>query len=126
MRRRALSFLMRIVLLVAALALLFPAAAPAASNMAVSIMDDQLLLDEPDMPSRDRHMARFRSVGVGRLRVAAFWAQSAPGPGRRRKPRFDAASATDPKYHFANLDRVVDSAAVHGFDVMISITTPAP
>ena len=110
----------------AAGALALPASAPAASNLGVSIMDDQLLLDEQDPATVDRHMARFRSLGVDRLRVSAFWDQIAPRPGRRRKPNFDAGSPTAPQYHFGNLDRVVHSAARHGLRVMISITTPAP
>ena len=90
-------------------------------------MDDQLLLDEQDPSVVDRHMRRFQWLGVDRLRVSAFWDQIAPKPGRRDKPgNFDAASPTDPRYNFANLDRVVQSAVRHGFSVMISITTPAP
>jgi Cellulase (glycosyl hydrolase family 5) len=112
--------------LVAALFLLVPASAAAAPNARVSIMDDQLLLDEPDASVVDRHMRRFRSLGVDRLRVSAFWDQIAPKPGRRNKPSFDAASPTAPQYRFANLDRVVQSAGAHGLRVMISITTPAP
>ncbi len=55
-------------------------------------------------------MRRFRSLGVDRLRVSAFWDQIAPKPGRRNKPNFDAASPTAPQYRFASLDRVVESA----------------
>ena len=123
---RELSFLMPLVCLIAALALLFPATATAASDLDVSIMDDQLLLDEQDPAVVDRHMRRFQSLGVDRIRVSAFWDQIAPGPTKRRKPAFDAASPVDPMYHFSNLDRVVQSATRHGFKVMISITTPAP
>ena len=94
-------------LLACAAALALPASAQAAGNLGVSIMDDQLLLDEQDQATVDRHMARFRSLGVDRLRVSAFWDQIAPRPGRRRKPNFDAGSPTAPQYHFANLDRVV-------------------
>jgi Cellulase (glycosyl hydrolase family 5) len=117
---------MPVVCLIAALALLLPASASAAPDLDVSIMDDQLLLNEQDAAVVDRHMSRFRSLGVDRLRVSAFWDQIAPGPTRRRKPAFDAASPVDPKYNFSNLDRVVQSAVRHGFRVMISITTPAP
>ena len=102
-----------------------PAAAPAAQGAGVSIMDDQLLLDEQDPAVVDRHMRRFRSLGVDRLRVSAFWDQIAPRPGRRRKPRFDAGSP-EPPYYFGNLDRVVNAAVAHRLKVMISITTPAP
>ena len=113
--------------LIAALALLLPASASAASDMDVSIMDDQLLLDEQDPAVVDRHMSRFRSLGVDRLRVSAFWDQIAPGPTSSQKPTlFNAASPVDPAYNFSNLDRVVRSARGHGLKVMISITTPAP
>ena len=114
--------------LLACLLLALPAAsASAAKNAQVSIMDDQLLLDEQDPAVVDRHMRRFRALGVDRLRVSAFWDQIAPKPGRRRKPRFDASYSGDgTRYHFANLDRVVASAVRNGLDVMISITTPAP
>ena len=124
-RPRELSCLMPIMLLIA-LALLLPAGAAAAPNADVSIMDDQLLLNEQDPAVVDRHMSRFRFLGADRVRVSAFWDQIAPHPGRRHKPQFDAASPTDAQYNFASLDRVVDSAAQHGLKVMISITTPAP
>jgi hypothetical protein len=125
MRRRELSFPMPLLWLIA-LALLLPAPAAAAPSAGVTIMDDQLLLNEQDPAVMDAHMARFRRLGVDRLRVSAFWDQIAPRPGRKRKPSFDASSPTDPKYMFANLDRVVQSAARHGLEVLISITTPAP
>jgi hypothetical protein len=108
------------------LALLLPASAAAAPNAEVAIMDDQLLLNEQDPAAVDRHMSKFRWLGVDRLRVSAFWDQIAPKPGRRNKPQFDAASPTDPAYTFSNLDRVVESARSHGLKVLISITTPAP
>ena len=74
-------------------------------------MDDQLLLDEQDPSVVDRHMRRFRALGVDRLRVSAFWDQIAPRPGSTQKPpHFNAASPMDPGYNFANLDRVVQSA----------------
>jgi hypothetical protein len=115
-------------LLLAILAFLALAApAPAAPNAGVSIMDDQLLLANGQDPAvTDGHMRRFRSLGVDRVRVSAFWDQIAPRPGRRRKPSFDAASPTAPEYVFTNLDRAVQSAARHGLKVLISITTPAP
>ena len=117
---------MPVVCLLAALMLLLPASAAAAPNSDVSIMDDQLLLNEQDPSVVDHYMREFRSLGADRLRVSAFWDQIAPKPGRRNKPSFDAASPTDPRYTFSNLDRVVQSAVRHGLKVMISITTPAP
>jgi hypothetical protein len=126
MRRRELSFPMPFVCLIALLALLVPASAAAAPDADVAIMDDQLLLNEQDSTVVDSYMSRFRWLGVDRVRVSAFWNQIAPRPGRKRKPIFDAGSSADPKYHFTNLDRVVQSAARHGLKVLISITTPAP
>jgi hypothetical protein len=118
---------MRFTGLVVALALLLPAAASAAGNAETSIMDDQLLLNEQDPDRLDRHMRRFRSLGIDRLRVSAFWDQIAPRPGRRQKPNFDASySGEGTRYHFANLDRVVAAAVRNDLDILISITTPAP
>ena len=116
---------MPLVLLIV-LALVFPATAGAAPNAGVTIMDDQLLFNEPDTTVLDRYMSRFTWLGADRLRVSAFWDQIAPKPGRRHKPQFDAASPTDPAYNFAQLDKVVQSARSHGLKVLISITTPAP
>jgi len=120
-----LSYLMPLVWLIM-LVLLLPTGAAAAPNADVLIMDDQLLLNEQDPAALDRHMNRFVSLGVDRLRVSAFWDQIAPHPGRRHEPTFDAASPTAAQYNFASLDRVVNSAVQHGLKVMISITTPAP
>ena len=126
-RPHELSLLMPLACLIAALALLLPASAAAAPNAHVSIMDDQLLLNEQDPDRLDRHMRRFRSLGVDRVRVSAFWDQIAPRPGRRRKPQFDASySGEGTRYHFPNLDRVVAAAVRNDLELLISITTPAP
>ena len=123
----ALVLLMPLIWIAIALALVLPASAPAAENLGISIMDDQLLLDEQDESVLNRHMARFRSLGVDRLRVSAFWDQMAPKPGRRRKPNFDASYSGDGnRYHFSSLDRVVRTAVQNDLEVMVSITTPAP
>ena len=126
-RSRELFLLMPALMLatLAAMALAVPAAA--APSTGVSIMDDQLLLENGQhWTTADRHMRRFHSLGVDRVRVSAFWEQTAPRPGRRRKPSFNAASPTAPEYNFVNLDRVVAAAARTGLKVLISITTPAP
>lgn len=127
---RAFSYLVRALLTtVAACAALLavPGTAAAAKDMGVSIMDDQLLLDEANPFEVDRHMRRFRALGIDRLRVSAFWDQIAPRPGARRKPSFDATdSGTGTRYDFTNLDRVVLRAVRNDLDVLISITTPAP
>ena len=89
-------------------------------------MDDQLLLNA-SQAEVDRTMARFRSFGVDRLRVSAFWEQLAPEPDSRTKPAgFDAADPGDPRYSFAALDRVVAAAPRYGMRVMLTISTPFP
>ena len=116
-----------IALLAIASALL--AAAPARGDRTadVSIMDDQLLLqDDSTREEVDREMRLFRRLGFDRLRVSAYWDQIAPGARATRKPAFNPADAYSPSYNFAALDRVVISAASHGLKVMVSITTPAP
>ena len=112
--------------LLAALALTAPAGAAADRTAELSIMDDQLLLGETPAEV-DREMRTFRSLGVDRLRVSAYWNQVAPTPRSRSKPPgFDGRNPDDPRYAWASLDKVVGSAARHGFKVMISISMPAP
>jgi hypothetical protein len=111
----------------ATVALLAPASgAHAARNAEVSIMDDQLLLGR-SQPFIDKQMRVFNKLGVDRLRVSAFWDGAAPDAASRTKPSgFDGANQSDPRYRWAALDRVVNSAAAHGLKVMLSISTPAP
>ena len=66
-------------------ALALPAAASADRSAELSIMDDQLLLNETQAEV-DREMRIFRSLGVDRLRVSAFWNQIAPAAESRTKP----------------------------------------
>jgi hypothetical protein len=109
----------------AALAAL-PSGAHAAAGAEVSLMDDQLLLGR-SQSFDDRQMAIFKSLGVDRVRVSAFWDGNAPAPNSSRKPAgFDGANPDDSRYRWSALDRVVSSAAAHGLKVMLSITTPAP
>src|SRR2546421_3834546 len=101
-------------------------AAHAARDAEVSIMDDQLLLGH-SQSFIDQQMTIFRRLGVDRVRVSAFWNGAAPNISSRTKPAgFNGANQADPRYRWAALDRVVDSAAAHGLKVMLSISTPAP
>ena len=89
-------------------------------------MDDQLLLNASE-GEIDREMARFSAMGIDRLRVSAFWNQIAPDPLSRDKPAgFDGADASDPRYAFGPLDRVIAGAANHGIRIMLTISTPVP
>ncbi len=103
-----------------------PGPAAAARGAETSIMDDQLLLNASEAEI-DKEMALFRAMGIDRLRVSAFWNQIAPNALSRDKPvGFDGANASDPRYAFGPLDRVVARADNHGIKVMITISTPAP
>ena len=120
----------RLAALVGCAVMLALAALPTSTSVArggeVSIMDDQLLLNA-SQGEIDRHMARFRSLGVDRLRVSAFWNQLAPNALSRTKPAgFDGADHLDPRYSFAALDRVVRTAPEYGMSVMLTISTPIP
>ena len=109
---------------VACLAL--PAPALAARDAELSIMDDQLLLGASDR-SVAQAMSSFRALGADRVRVSAFWSHIAPSPTGLRRPRgFDPADPFDPRYRWADLDRVVGAAGSQGVRVMISISTPGP
>jgi hypothetical protein len=118
--------LVPVVLSVVLAALIPAAAAHAAHNAEVSIMDDQLLLGH----SRgyiDQQMRVFQRLGVDRVRVSAFWNGAAPAAGSKTKPSsFNGANPADPRYRWGALDRVVASAAAHRLKVMLSISTPAP
>ncbi|MGI8845721.1 MAG: hypothetical protein ACR2HC_06045 [Thermoleophilaceae bacterium] len=107
-----------------ALALAPPATAGPRTE--VSIIDDQLLLNATPA-ALDADMARFRNLGIDRLRVSAFWNQIAPANMSRQKPEgFDGRNANDGRYSWGPLDRVVDSASRHGLRIMVSISMPAP
>lgn len=127
-QRAALTRLAACVLAVGALlcVLVSPAPAVAARGAAVSIMDDQLLLNASEAQI-DREMALFVAMGVDRLRVSAFWDQIAPDPLAREKPAgFDGSDPAEPRYAFEPLDRVVAGASRYGLRVMVTISTPAP
>ena len=105
---------------------LLPAAASAGPRMEISMMDDQLLLGA-SQARIDNNLSIIRAFGVDRLRVSAFWNQIAPQEDSRSRPAaFDASDPNEPRYRFAALDRVVDSAARHGLRIMVSLSTPAP
>ena len=113
-------------LIATAACLALPAPALAARDAELSMMDDQLLLGASD-GSVGASLDAFRKLGADRVRVSAFWAQIAPSPTGMRRPRgFDPADPFDRRYRWADLDRVVGTAALLDLRVMISISTPAP
>src|SRR5436309_6498586 len=102
------------------------AAAHAARDAELSMMDDQALLGA-SQAQVDQTLARMQSLGADRVRVSAFWADIAPAPTSTAKPAgFNAADPYDLNYHWDELDRVVSSAGAHGLHVLISISPPIP
>jgi hypothetical protein len=128
MRRRRLIHARFAVLACAAAAGLLgaPGPAQAARGLEVSIMDDQLLIGASEAKI-NRQMRVFQALGVDRLRVSAFWRDHSPANTSRQMPAgFDPANPLSPGYSWDTLDRLIGSAAAHGLNVMVSITTPAP
>ena len=117
---------MRSVLVTLAILLALPSTALAARDLEVAIMDDQLVLNS-DRGRVDEAMRSFRSLGVDRVRVSAFWRDIAPAPDAHQRPEgFAAHDPAGPGYRWETLDGVVASARAHGLAVLLSITTPAP
>jgi hypothetical protein len=116
----------RLASLTALLLALTPAAAFAARGAELSMMDDQALLGA-SQAQVDSVLSRMKALGADRLRVSAFWADIAPAATSTRMPAgFDPSNPQDPRYDWADLDRVVGSAAAHGLHVLISISPPIP
>jgi hypothetical protein len=114
------------VALVAGLLLPGESAERARPRAELSLIDDQLLLGARPQ-ELDQAMRGFRSLGVDRIRVSAFWRDHAPAArSLRRPPGFRAEDARASGYRWAALDRVVRGAAANGLRVMITITPPAP
>jgi hypothetical protein len=116
----------RLLALAAAAALVLPASALAAADAELSVMDDQALLGR-SQAQIEQTLGRMQSLGATRLRVSAFWSDIAPSPLALSKPQgFDASDPYDPRYRFADLDRVVGSAAARHIHVLISLSSPIP
>ena len=65
-----------------------------ARALPVTVQDDALMLHRPpaEVQETARRMAR---LGVDRVRLTASWSALAPGPGKKRMPRFDATNSED-------------------------------
>jgi cellulase (glycosyl hydrolase family 5) len=117
----------RFAALICACALLLGLAAGearAASNAEFSITDDQLLLGNRRVYG---YLSAFKTFGVDRVIVSAYWRDHAPQPRALQRPSgFRADDPGDRRYDWRRLDPVVSAATKNGLKVTILITTPAP
>jgi len=113
---------MRYALLTITLLALLAAPAHASPRQIMSFEAPDELLDDA---RRDTTLDEIRAFGVTQVRQLVYWQAFAPGPNRKRKPRFDA---TDPNAYpaLARLDRLIDAAQARGMKVMLTPTGPVP
>ena len=122
------------VALIAALALLIPAAA-AAAHAPQSIFQDDDHLIYADTATVTQTLNTLAALGVGRIRVTVQWNDIAPDPTSTTEPAgFDA---TDPNAYTLSqyggsagvwdpYDRIVEMAAALGIGVDFNVTAPGP
>jgi hypothetical protein len=113
---------MRIALLTIALFALLAGAAQASPRQVMAFEAPEELYDDS---RRDATLDEIRGFGVTQIRQLVYWQSFAPGPNRRRKPRF---KATDPNSYpaLARLDRLIAAAGQRGMKVILTPTGPVP
>jgi hypothetical protein len=112
--------------LLAALALVLPAAAAASPNQ-VSVMQDDDLLVYRDDATRDRAMERMKALGVDVVRVTVLWRNVARSVSAQDARRRDLRSPRTYGVRTWNrYDNLVRTAERLGLRVYFSVTGPAP
>jgi hypothetical protein len=110
-------------LILALLALLaVPAAAQASPRQVMTFEAPAELYDDA---RRDATLDEIRAFGVTQVRQLVYWQTFAPGPNRRRKPRFNA-SDPDSYPALARVDRLIAAAEQRGIKVILTPTGPVP
>jgi Cellulase (glycosyl hydrolase family 5) len=113
---------MRIAILTITLLALLVAPAQASPRQVMTFEAPDELLDDG---RRDATLDEIRAFGVTQIRQLVYWQQFAPGPNRKRKPRFNAS---DPNAYPALglLDRLLAAAQARGIKVILTPTGPVP
>jgi hypothetical protein len=115
---------MRIALITIALLALLAAPAAASPRQIMSFEAPEELFDDS---RRDATLDEIRAFGVTQVRQLVYWQTFAPGPNRKRKPRFDATDSNDyPAAPWGRLDRMIAAAQARGVEVMLTPTGPGP
>jgi len=99
------------------------AAAPAyASRNQATFFEASSILLNPG--KRAAAMAQLQSLGVSALRVELYWGHVAPGASSAHKPAFNAE---DPgSYNWGAYDWLLAEAAARKWQVLLTVTSPAP
>jgi hypothetical protein len=102
------------------------AVAPAqASKSEWSMFEDHPTLVRSGPGIRAQTLETIKALGADTLRVEVKWAEVAPSPGAKRKPKF---AATDPGAYpgFQPYDDLVARAVAKGFRVLLTLAPDAP
>jgi hypothetical protein len=111
-----------VVLAAACTALAAGAPAPAVASHAQTVF-----FEAPhDLLSSARHASflKLERLGVKALRVELHWHDVVPGANSTRRPKFDATAPAS--YHWAGYDYVLEEAARLKWQVLLTVTAPAP
>ncbi len=114
----------RLPLVLAATALLAPAATASASPSQWTTVEapNELLERDPSAA-----LDQVVSLGADGIRLQLRWDRVAPSPRARRAPRFDAADpAAYPAEGWSRYDDAIDGARARGLKVHVTITGAAP
>ena len=99
---------MRLALLTILLLALLAAPAHASPRQVMSFEAPEELFDDT---RRDATLDEIRAFGVTQVRQLVYWGTFAPGPNRKRKPRFDATDSNEyPQAMWGRLDRLIAAA----------------
>jgi hypothetical protein len=77
-----------------------------------------------DPATRQGAIAQLQSFGVNALRVELYWWQVAPGNESAKKPAFNAEDPAS--YNWGAYDWLLAEAAAHKWQVLLTVTAPAP
>jgi hypothetical protein len=96
-----------------------------ASKSQWSMFEDHPTLVRSGPVIREQTLNTIQALGADTLRVEVKWAEVAPSPGARKKPKFNA---TDPGAYpgFQPYDDVIARAAGRGLRVMLTLAPDAP
>ena len=119
--------LARLAPLLAALALVAPAAAHASGAMTTGIADDRAVLQEPSDERAAATVAEWAALGIDDVRIFAQWDRIAPAAQSATAPEgFDARDPDSPLYDFSALDRAIGLVTAAGLHPILSVTGPGP
>jgi hypothetical protein len=98
-------------------------AAPAyASHSQATFFEGSSVLLSP--AKRQVAIAKMQALGVTAIRVELYWKQVAPGAGSATKPAFNAEDPNS--YNWGAYDWLLAEAAARKWQVLLTVTSPAP